>query len=1350
MHSLHGSGVSVSTASTSSGGSGPSTIRKKHRYSSRSNSVSSASVVTVKRKGSLSSTSTGIRSSATPKRAQSPNETSLIALRLPREPVTYDIRRRKSVAVDSTEEASIAGLHNVDRWSQSTDSSATSDNKNRSRASSGAALPNLPNQSYPRLNKSRSIIDYSPRPSLHRQATSPPPTSHKLQSPTTSPHRDRRRPSRPELTSPLTALPPLHPTPALTDPNDTESPSTIPTLATPSTQSSYGQDYFGDDGVSLRNTTKSKKPVTVGNHMASMSGGTSSRTPAVGGAHDTRNAPMSTKDHVQQDDQRSAAQLNSRYSEKQPENDRPSTASTSSHHKRSRTHEKGERDKKAMLSKALQKANTAVLLDNAQNFEGALDAYRDACRLLQQVMDRSSGVENKRKLDAIRLTYTTRVEELLVQEAAQPEAIEGKKLPARPMSDDSIPLSPVSASSPTIDTHMKNSPNAENASTTSTADAPRISYHKKDRDSFFSGTMRAVAESSLQESKAVALPGTPETTSFESSTDDGSEIQSPVMISQATPVVLREASIDLQKAVQIPPLKANGVYLPPPEADYMPAPLSPRRPLSPNLREEAEDPSQAKLEVVKDEQTEVLSGHESTTAPLSWLGTIDEDGSSCSSSVHSISSEQGFRRKHIRGASGDTHADFDAAFDAAVEAAYNEGFEPDLEGRRTHEPASTTHGPQESINVRASAIKEILSPTSYHPAKDSFNLGTDDEEEEEERLLDEITQDYAQNFNFDLNSKSALPRQSDSSGYSRSTWQSSQVSDRTTAGTSLSTVAEDTLPAPLSKNAFATASSINTMLAEPTPPPQTSLPKPPGASQNRMSGVRSRRLSGQHMKQLKIETSAKADPSKRASTLHNSASPFAEENEHEGDLDKNFKFGAELLPSASTASDQQHELILTSPPSLDMLSTASDVSRPMTATTVTTEQRKSIDESASEFSTHKPPLFRKNMSSASLREHTFILPSPTVGGRTPAIATPMSSSYMTFASRRNNEAPLSSQRANLPSFGASMPDGPFSGGADLFDTSLSMAQVAASPRSPVFPNQAVGLEPCTESFLLRPFWLMRAIASTLMHPKGGFLTTRLFVPREVWQTRGVKLKSVEDKVANCDLLTAALGRLAGVDTYDADAVMEELQNFEEVMERVQNNLVKKLGSDVGVGGLAGVFKDASGGATSAASNAPGSDTASIMAEKTRSKEGKGYLNSWRKLRSKSSGTPITGHQSNRAMHKPAEKELSTMQSVPMTSHVPVERRGQKRDAKSLTFEGPNREYMGSLARLFEGVQVLDQIARQVEDPGLKGSSPTHVGLELSIRHAAEFFGFYICRFVLADLGTLIDKFVKRGTEWVLA
>lgn len=57
---------------------------------------------------------------------------------------------------------------------------------------------------------------------------------------------------------------------------------------------------------------------------------------------------------------------------------------------------------KAMLSKALQKANTAVLLDNAANFEGAMEAYSDACELLQWVMLQSNGgQEEKLKLQEI-------------------------------------------------------------------------------------------------------------------------------------------------------------------------------------------------------------------------------------------------------------------------------------------------------------------------------------------------------------------------------------------------------------------------------------------------------------------------------------------------------------------------------------------------------------------------------------------------------------------------------------------------------------------------------------------------------------------------------------------------------------------------------------------------------------------------------------------------------------------------------------------------------------------------------------------------------------------------------------
>jgi hypothetical protein len=1112
----------------------------------------------------------------------------------------------------------------------------------------------------------------------------------------------------------LTALPPLHTTPALTDPNDTESPSTIPTLATPSSQSLNGNDYFGEDGVSPRSKAKSKKPIMIRNHTASMSLGNAARLQAEEG---TQEAQRGTEDGRNvQTDESSALPLRSKYSESEDmQTPKTTQTSDSSRHKRPRTGDKSEKEKKAMLSKALQKANTAVLLDNAQNYEGALEAYSDACRLLQQVMDRSSGVDDKRKLDSIRITYTNRVEELKQMEILQqPELSNEKSLPTRPMSDESLSASigSGSARSPTIDSHIVGSPIVETAATAHVVTASRPARSvQQDRDSVFSAASRTVevpyrkGGDGLLSPASFAGPTSPDMFRY-SPTEDHTPIAS-----RSLELPLRDddsSSIGSKKAAAMPPLSVDGVHIPPDNSRYMPAPLSPRRPSVPEIKHEMEQiPSNEPLVMPGSRTTEEAPPEESSNAS-SWLDPIDESESD-RSSVHSVSSQQGIHRKHIRGASGDTNPDLDVAFDAAVEAVYNEGFEPDIEGERNVEPAPSKHTVKQSIIVPASDIKEILSPTNnFHPGQ----LNTLDlDDEEEERLLDDITSDYAQTFSFDLSTKSALPRQSDSSGYSRSTWQSSQISDRTTAGTSLSTVAEDTSPMGMSKNAFAASASLNGILSEPpsAPPPQGSLPQPPSTGQNRTSGVRSRRLSGQNLKQLKIETvTARPENRSRASTFHHTASPFKEEEESQGtdEFDKDFKFGSALEPSVSEVSEQQHERMLASPPSLDILSTTSDVSRPLTATTVTTEQRKSIDDAPGELHSLKPSFIRKNKSSLSLREHTVIAPSPTEAAPA-SIVTPMSSTFMSMAAKRFNEAPLHSQRATLPAFTPAASDS-LPGGVYLFDTSLSSAQLPTSPRSPSM--QPTSLEPCPDSFLLRPFWLMRAIASTLVGVKGGFLTTKLFVPREVWQTKGVKLKSVEEKIANCDLLTAALGRLSGVDTYDADALMEELQNFEEVMERVQSSFVKRLGSDVGISGLAGIFKDAAG-ATSTAPSSQNMDTHTPGAEKTKSKESKGYLNSWRKLRSKSSGAPVTSGQTNRAhVNKTAEKEaLPLMPSVPMTSYVPVERRGQRKDARNLTFDGPNREYMGSLARLFESVQVLGKSSISLKEDPLQPTSSLSVG-----------------------------------------
>ncbi|KAJ9626380.1 hypothetical protein H2203_004012 [Taxawa tesnikishii (nom. ined.)] len=456
-----------------------------------------------------------------------------------------------------------------------------------------------------------------------------------------------------------------------------------------------------------------------------------------------------------------------------------------------------------MLSKALEKANTAVLLDNAMNYEGALDAYWDACRLLQLVMERTAGYEDKRKLDAIRDTYTARIDELHHLQAAQ-SADNGKELPPRPMSEvfeDSSPPIPASKFTPSD----RDSTQLRTATVAHIVELPGTTYPT--RDSFLTTAIKEV----------------------EGQSSDG--FLGPLWEKSKTPF---EGSSYLgHRNTQ------TGDEM---DSAYVPRPLSPR-PLTPV--------GQRETTVAPEETTDQGDFPAEAGEPGSWLDTIDESGSSCSSSVHSVSLKGGLHRKDIRAISGDTNPEFDAAFDAAVEAAYEDGLEPDGDFL-THTETLAGFATAETDFDAALDLDVALPPEGFH-GLDGPQCEADTEAEEE-RMLDDITKDYINyGFDFDLHSKSALPRQSDSSGYSRSTWQSSMNSDHTTAGTSLSTVAEDKLNSqtPGRAPAHVPLASV-TLRAEvpgaPGPPPNNALPRPPS--------LVSKRLSGPNFKQLKIETSA--------------------------------------------------------------------------------------------------------------------------------------------------------------------------------------------------------------------------------------------------------------------------------------------------------------------------------------------------------------------------------------------------------------------------------------------------------------------------------------------------------------
>ncbi|KAI1350725.1 hypothetical protein F5Y01DRAFT_325964 [Xylaria sp. FL0043] len=948
---------------------------------------------------------------------------------------------------------------------------------------------------------------------------------------------------------------------------------------------------------------------------------------------------------------------------------------------------------KAMLSKALSKANTAVQLDNAQNYGAAREAYLEACELLQQVLTRTNGDDDRKKLDAIRVTYTSRIEELDALVPVNPHG--DKALPARPDSFDyhgvQMELAGVDNQSDTATiTRLRRdeSPNLLTSSQTGRRPSESTTYRDFSRNA-----------DANQGSRQASFSRSPMRRNFERS------------------------------ALTVPRSSDDS---------FLPAPLSPRRPTSPPRIPSPEPIRFAGAPDFRSHRRNL--SHESA----SWLDPIDESGGSTASSVHSRSSSR-IMRKHIRQPSGDTEAEFDAALDAAVEAAYDDGYEPMESSILTYDEVdedriATTMRRVELAKERVrqterEAAIELarererqrqmsLSQQSQTYGGDFFDAN--DSDEEEERMLEEMTRGYVmEDLSVGRQSRyrSSVPRESDSSGLTSRTWHSSMGSNPPTGTTSFSMVSE------AASGTLRKASS-----PPPMPPPTQSLPQPPVNRPPSTTGVRNRRLSGQNMKQLKIETSKLGPPpSMPPPPLTTSV--------------------VQSQPTSSYIAQQRQALSanLTRAGSSSMRVPSSpvrgvspaDAAGPVSPPGAHDEEVRTGSPSAI------LPGMRKNFSSSSLKSlKSRQMSLSHIDDVDPLPMTPLSQQVSNSSVSRLPTMPTLPTPITTTFAGGTVGG---VGGLHLFDSDFH-SPVAQSPNSTQHHQQQnldlpLPLEPCPSDPMFRPFWLMRALYQTLAHPRGGYISNRLFVPQDAWKVKGVKLRNIEDKISQCDLLTAGLLTLARVDSNDADAMLDEMQVFENLLETVQATLSRRLGAEVGTQGVP-TFKEEK-------------EAEAPVVPRNNSISGKGGAFSWRRLRSKGSAVNLASTYGGKANANgssassvpgiPERDPMSpsgTMPSLPMVAHPSS--RPAKRDVASVKFDGPNANYMASLARLFDAAQTVDQIARQVDDPGLRHADKTQVGLELCTRHAAEFFGFYVCRFVLTDLGMLLDKFVKRGSEWVLA
>lgn len=747
----------------------------------------------------------------------------------------------------------------------------------------------------------------------------------------------------------------------------------------------------------------------------------------------------------------------------------------------------------------------------------------------------------------------------------------------------------------------------------------------------------------------------------------------------------------LQSSFSKSPIRSrfpNGVMQAPPESSYAPSHLASipiNQPSSEHRDDDLDGPVRSDFSVSSGSRAESRRGleHHREDSQNSWLDPIDESGGSTASSVHSRTSSRGYRRRHIRSGSGDTENEFDNALDAAIEAAYDDGYEPmevdDFERgdpdeevvanalrrvemarervRQTEREAYEVANDRERERLQLQRHQQQQqkreqqqhqvqdSPAQNRPAEDFFD---ENSSSEEERMLEEMRSYAIQDYNkyaqgphqnhLQQSQRPSVPRESDSSGLTTSTWNSSTGSNALTNTTTLSTVTES---APIPSMPPGPA---------PAPPPMGALPElPPQRPSSAQKTVRNRRLSSQNHKQLKIETTRLGPPAARPGedSAHTKSTASAREPQSSSTDPLKPTTAAPRRPSSppeeTSPTDARH---LGSP--FDHRSTPD------------------VDENAARSASPSVSKLKKNFSSSSLKS---------LKGRAMSISnyddgdmSPGTPSSAHFSSARPPAIPA------IPTpLAATLREraDTATGSMFLLDADFHSPATVGSP-SQAFSDAPVPLEPCPNDFMLRPFWLMRCLYQTLAHPRGGYLSSKLFVPRDAWRVKGVKLKNLDEKTANCDFLTAALLKLAKVDTCDADAMLEEMQSLEGVLEQAQAALSRRLGNEVGVQGAGTLFKDATTTADGDPSSMPRSASVSNKSSF-----------SWRRLRSKNSAAALSSNSTSRAGTDASKDTLSTL---PMTAQPTT--RPPKRDISHVHFEGPNSSYMASLARLFDAAQVI--------------------------------------------------------------
>ncbi|KAG0182458.1 hypothetical protein DFQ28_004100 [Apophysomyces sp. BC1034] len=211
--------------------------------------------------------------------------------------------------------------------------------------------------------------------------------------------------------------------------------------------------------------------------------------------------------------------------------------------------------------------------------------------------------------------------------------------------------------------------------------------------------------------------------------------------------------------------------------------------------------------------------------------------------------------------------------------------------------------------------------------------------------------------------------------------------------------------------------------------------------------------------------------------------------------------------------------------------------------------------------------------------------------------------------------------------------------------------------------------------------------------EGGFVTGRLHIPKEFWLQSGIRLPALDAKIETCRLLLIALKPMkARTDFDNASSANTELTALERTLEQIQYSFSKKLG--IGRSG------DDDGGST----------------------------------------TTSDGSHYRKSSHTIAVWGSKLTKSV---ERMKLE--------SSKSSDDQYNTYIHTLAELLDLVQVLDHWHTQyigILDCTSPDKATLHKRSLRKTQACTETLSKIVCGFVMRDFSRLLNKWIKKGSEWV--